>query len=280
MREALYYEVLDNKVHCMLCPHHCRISNDEIGKCGVRKNIHHKLYSMNYGKLSAIHVDPIEKKPIHQFMQNTNTLSIGSYGCNLSCSFCQNHSISKEAPKTIDKKPEEIVNLALEYNLPSISYTYNEPTIYYEYMIDTAQLAQEKGLKNIVVTNGFIETEPLKHLLKFTDAMNIDLKTNEKKTYKEFCDGDVTPVKNAIRIAAAVCHVEVTTLMVTGMNDDLSQLQELFQWLSSVDQSIPLHLSRYFPRYQYNQPATDIEFMKAAKKEADKYLSYVYLGNV
>lgn len=280
MREALYYEVMGNIIHCKLCPHHCKIKASQLGKCGVRKNINDKLYSLNYGKLSAINVDPIEKKPLYRFMEKTYTLSIGSYGCNFNCSFCQNYSISKEIPITVEKTPQEVVELALEYNLPSISYTYNEPSIYYEFMLDTVKNAKDRGIKNIMVTNGYIEEEPLKNLLPYLDGMNIDLKAYSEEVYRKFCNGGITPVKKSIELANEFCHVEVTTLIVPGMNDQLSQLSELFQWLASVDNKIPLHLSRYYPRYRYDKPATDIDFMKTAQLEAKRYLRYVYLGNI
>lgn len=189
--------------------------------------------------------------------------SFGSYGCNLSCSFYQNYSISKEISSTVEKTPQE-----------------NEPSIFYEFVLDTAKAAKDKELNNIVVTNGYIEEEPLKNLLSYIDEMNIDLKDNKEDTYRRFCDGGIAPVKRSIELASKSCHIEVTTLIVPGMNDQLPQLRELFQWLASVDHKIPLHFSRYFPRYQYHQPATDIDLIKTAKQEAEKHLSYVFLGNV
>lgn len=280
MREAKYYESSNNLVICRLCPHGCKIPISKVGKCGVRKNIDNKLFSLNYGKLSAINIDPIEKKPIYHFLEKTSTLSLGSYGCNLTCYYCQNYHISKEVPSTIERTPGEIVELALEYKLPSISYTYNEPTVFYEYVLEVAQLAKAKDLKNILVTNGYIEEEALKELLQYIDAINIDLKAFRNDVYKSFCGGELEPVKKSIQLASQYCHVEVTSLIVPEMNDDLHQLSELFQWLASLDRKIPLHLSRYYPRYKYHKPPTDIGFMEEVKHEAKKYLLNVHLGNV
>ncbi len=280
MKRARYYELVENKIHCKLCPHKCKISPTKVGKCGVRKNIKNELYSLNYGKLSAINIDPIEKKPLYKFMEGSQTLSIGSFGCNFACAFCQNYSISKEIPSTMKKSPEEIVKITLNHKIPSISYTYNEPTIFYEFMLDTAKIAKHRGLKNIVVTNGYIEKEPLEYLLQYVDGMNIDLKAYRDEAYRNVCDGSLEPVKKSIELANKFCHLEVTTLIVPGMNDDLEELTELFQWLASVDKTIPIHLSRYFPRYQWKEPATSPSLMMEAKKIAETYLTNVYLGNI
>ena len=281
MQEAMFYIEIDKEtLQCHLCPHLCQLKSRQVGRCSVRKNIDNKLYSLNYGKISAIQVDPIEKKPLYSFMPNTSTLSIGSFGCNLACSFCQNHHIAKELPPTRDMQPKDIIELALQFKTPSISYTYNEPIIFYEFMLDTAKLARENNIKNIAVTNGYITEKPLSNILPYIDAMNIDLKSFKKDTYNKFCKGQLEPVKRTIEAANLSCHVEVTTLVVTDMNDDREELLELFKWLANVDKGIPLHLSRYFPRFQYDKPATSVELLEDIKAEAEKYLKYVYLGNV
>ncbi|QUI25257.1 AmmeMemoRadiSam system radical SAM enzyme [Vallitalea pronyensis] len=281
MKEALCYaKEKDMKVHCFLCPHHCRIKEGNKGLCDVRENIRGTLYTLNYGELSAIDIDPIEKKPLYGFMTGTKTLSIGSYGCNFRCSFCQNYSIAKELPSTVYKSPDDMVSLAIESKVPSISFTYNEPTIFYEYMLDTAKLAKAKGLKTIMVTNGFITQEALEQLLPYLDAMNIDLKTFDNNTYRKFCNGELEPVKATIKIAYKHVHVEVTTLVVTDMNDNQEELTALCKWLGGVDHNIILHLSRYFPRYKYHAPETDTGFLWDIGEEARKYLKHVYIGNV
>ncbi len=281
MKEALFYSKADNlDVKCHLCPHQCLIKQGHKGLCGVRENREGILYTLNYGKLSAIHIDPIEKKPLHHFMSGTNTLSVGSYGCNLNCQYCQNYSISKKCPYTLYKSPEEVVTMAIDNHLPSISFTYNEPTIFYEAVLDTAKLAKKAGLKTIMVTNGFITNEAFEYLLPYIDAVNIDLKTFNQQTYKKFCYGDLEPVKETIRIAYKHAHVEVTTLIVTDMNDNEEELTRLFHWLSTIDKKLVLHLSKYYPNYNYHAPQTDTQFIYRMAEKAKQYLDYVYVGNV
>lgn len=281
MKEAMYYKNVVDHIECRLCAHHCRIKEEKTGICRVRKNIGGKLYSLNYGKLTAIHDDPVEKKPLYHFMPATRTLSLGSYGCNFSCRFCQNYEIAQEEPSfLIDRTPEDIVDMAIREGFPSIAYTYNEPTVFYEFMLDTAKLAHSKGLKNIMVTNGFIEKEPLEELLEYMDAFNIDLKTFNDETYRKICGGRLQPVLETIKLANGKSHVEVTTLIVTGMNDTEEELTQIFEWLSGIDKDIPLHLSRYFPAYKYHEPPTDIDFLKRMNEKAKKYLNHVHLGNI
>ncbi|MGV8146218.1 MAG: AmmeMemoRadiSam system radical SAM enzyme [Alkaliphilus sp.] len=280
MKEAYFYKKCGNATICILCPHKCLLNNNEAGICGVRKNIDGKLYALNYGKLSSINLDPIGKKPLNNFMQNTKTLSIGSFGCNLSCQFCQNYGVAKGIPLTVYRTPQAVVDLAVEYDIPSISFTYNEPIVSYEYVLDTAILAKEEGIKCILVTNGYVEASPLVHLIKYIDAMNIDLKTFSNDEYRKICNGELEPVKRTIQIANKVSHIEVTTLLVTGMNDKEDKLLELFLWLAAVDKDIPLHVTRYFPCYKYDKPATRIAFARKVKRMAEEVLSHVYLGNV
>ncbi|OEF95853.1 AmmeMemoRadiSam system radical SAM enzyme [Desulfuribacillus alkaliarsenatis] len=285
MKEALFYERESTYVICKLCPHHCHLKDTKIGKCGMRQNNQGILYSLNYGKIAALQIDPIEKKPLYQFLPGTKTLSFGSFGCNFTCVFCQNHHIAQEkdiksiAP-TSHMIPEQIVGLALEYDTPSISYTYNEPTIFYEFMLDTAKLAKEKQLSNVIVSNGYIEEEPLKELLPYIDAVNIDLKSFTNDCYTDYMGGMLEPVKRTIEIAAKRIHVEVTTLVVTKINDNIEEIEELAAWLASIRSDIPLHLSRYFPNYKYDEQATELQLMYKAEQVAKKHLQHVYLGNM
>lgn len=279
MKEALFYKRENNLIHCYLCPHNCKLKEGELGRCRVRKAEEEKLYSINYGKLSAINVDPIEKKPLYRFMGGTYTLSVGSYGCNMKCSFCQNHHISMEIPETVEVKPSQLVETAIKQQLPSISYTYNEPIIYYEYVLETARLAKDRGIKNIMVTNGFIEMEALEQLIPFIDAFNIDLKAFKKESYLAL-GGRLDKVKDSIKAVTKDKHLEVTTLVVTGLNDNLDEMESMVKWLASVNDKIPLHISRCFPRYRYNEGATKLEILHNLKNIAEKYLEYVYLGNV
>lgn len=287
MKEAKYYEQNDDYVICRLCPHHCHLKDQQIGKCQARENQGQCLYSLNYGKVTAIQIDPIEKKPLYHFMPGTRTLSLGSFGCNLSCVFCQNHHIAHakklarfEADRVETMSPEQVVTIAKEYQTPSISYTYNEPTIFYEFVYDTAKIAKEALLRNVVVTNGYIELQPLQDLLPYIDAMNIDLKSFQNDCYGSFMGGRLEPVKKAITLASQQCHVEVTTLVVTNMNDRLEEIESIAEWLATIDPEIPLHITRYFPQFNYNEPPTDLGLMYQAEKVARKYLNNVYLGNM
>lgn len=281
MKEARYVKILEGKdLRCQLCPHECLIGPGEVGRCKVRRNIDGVLYSENYGKISAIHVDPVEKKPLRHFMEGSKTLSLGSFGCNFHCPWCQNYNISLEKPQVETYSPEAIVDLALELGVPSISYTYNEPTVFLEFVLDTARLAKSKGLKNIYVSNGYIASEPLEDLLECIDACNLDVKTFDPFYYKKYCGGELEWVKRTVEKAASKIHVELTALLVTGVNDKEEDLERMFRWIASVDPAIPLHLSRYFPTYHYHEEATSPQWMVAVKELADQYLKRVYLGNV
>ncbi len=281
MKECMFYKTLDEgKLECNLCPHNCVIGEGKAGVCRVRKNAGGKLISLNYGKISALNLDPIEKKPLRRFMQLTYTLSIGSFGCNMKCPWCQNYNISMGTPQTVDMTPQEIVDIALTKKYPSISYTYNEPTVYYEFVYETAKLAKSKDIKNIMVTNGYINEAPLDLLLPYIDAFNIDLKTYNSQQYKRYCGGGLNEVKDTIKKAAASSHVEITSLMVTDINDNLDDLEAMFKWVASVDSQIPVHLSRYFPMYKYHEPGTKASLLHEAERIAKKYLDFVYLGNI
>lgn len=285
MQQAMFYEKIENsKVHCYLCPHHCVIKPGGLGACRARSNSGGELYSLNYGKVTSIALDPIEKKPLNRFHPGSSILSAGSFGCNLKCSFCQNWTIAQADADTVDISPSELVEKAGKFKASGnigIAYTYNEPSIWYEYVYDTSVLAKQHGLFNVLVTNGFIETEPLRKLLPFTDAMNIDVKAFTQDFYKDICKGTLDNVKRTVEIAAGSCHVEVTTLVIPGLNDAVDEIREIAQWLSSISPEIPLHLSRFFPRYKMkDRPPTPAETLKAAKEAASWYLEYVYLGNI
>jgi pyruvate formate lyase activating enzyme len=274
----------DSKVQCFLCPHNCLINIGGVGVCKVRKNIDGKLYSLNYGEIASIALDPIEKKPLNMFMQGSMILSVGTFGCNLKCSFCQNWSISQERPYTRKLSPEELVERAVEgmdYGNVGIAYTYNEPTIWYEYVLETSKLAKSKGLVNVLVTNGFISREAFLELVPYIDAMNIDVKSFSEDFYNKICKGSLANVKEIIELAAERCHVELTTLVIPGLNDSIIEIAELSKWISSVSTKIPLHLSRFFPNYDMNNKLpTPKDTMMRAKLKASEYLSHVYLGNM
>jgi pyruvate formate lyase activating enzyme len=277
---AQFYQQEDKGiVKCELCPHNCKISENKTGICKVRKNVDGQLYSLNYGQVSSLGIDPVEKKPLYHFYPRAGVLSIGSWGCNMSCTFCQNWQISQQKPNLKEFKPEEIVQTALKKDIDLIAYTYSEPTVFYEYMLETAKIASKKGLKNILVSNGFINQKPLEKLLPFLDAANIDLKAFNNGFYQKECGGRLDPVKRTIENLACEIHLELTNLIVTDLNDDLTELDELFKWLAQINSQIPFHLSRYHPAYKLDKPSTDLEIMKKAYHKAKKYLNHVYLGN-
>lgn len=288
LKEAMYYQKQqDGRTKCVLCPHNCVISQGAAGICGVRKNIDGVLYSLIYEKVSSIAFDPIEKKPLYKFHPGTYILSAGSVGCNFRCPFCQNYSIARAEPdktetSTITSGQLVLKALSLmDQGNIGIAYTYNEPTIWYEYVYDTARLAKEKGLMNVLVTNGFINPEPLKNLLPYIDAMNIDLKGYTEGFYRDVVKGQLESVKDTIRLAAGKCHVEVTTLVIPGLNDSAQEMEEMAKWLASVSPDIPLHLSRFFPRYMMqDRPMTPMQTLSELESIASKYLNNVYMGNV
>lgn len=286
-KEAMFYHRLEDKrVHCFLCPHNCKIPNDGRGVCGVRKNMDGTLYTLNYGEISSIAVDPVEKKPLYRFHPGSYILSIGSIGCNLKCPFCQNHTIAQVKPEEVNTQyagseivVEKAVSLKRQGNI-GIAYTYNEPSIWYEYVYETAKLAKERGLLNVLVTNGYISREPLEQLLPYIDAMNIDLKAFNEEFYREFLKGGLEEVKSAIQLASAYCHVEITTLVIPGRNDSEEEMEQMTAWLSEISPEIPLHLSRYFPRYEMTEEPTPEDTLIKLKYIAERHLKYVYLGNI
>jgi pyruvate formate lyase activating enzyme len=281
--EAMFYEKVKDKVHCFLCPHNCVIENGHFGKCKVRTHEDGRLFTINYGEITSAALDPIEKKPLYYFKPHSNIFSVGSFGCNFKCSFCQNYSISQYKGKSQYVSSESLVEtiLTMKDNI-GVAFTYNDPSIWYEYVYGCAKLLKETNPSTVVVlvTNGYINKEPLKKLLPFVDAMNIDLKSFNNEYYKNLCGGSLEPVLEAIKIAVKACHVEITTLLVSGENDTLEEVEEIAKFLSSIDKDIPLHLSRYFPRYRFENPPTDIEFMMEAEIVAKRYLNKVKLGNI
>lgn len=279
--EAMYYEKRDDKiVKCKLCPHGCVIRDGDMGVCRVRENSGGTLISLNYGKIASFAYDPIEKKPLYHFYPGSKILSIGTYGCNLKCDFCQNWEISQKKSMTMELEDEDILLMAKSRGSIGIAYTYNEPSISYEYVLHLCKLVKSRGLKNVLVTNGFINEEPLKELLPYVDAMNIDLKSIEDGFYRRICKGKLEPVMNTIKMAAKQVHVEITNLIIDGLNSSEDQIDRLAKWISKIDDNIPLHLTKYFPAYRMNLPPTSYDTLMRAKKTAEKHLKYVYVGNV
>ncbi|HOV70115.1 MAG TPA: AmmeMemoRadiSam system radical SAM enzyme [Clostridia bacterium] len=282
-KQAMFYEKAADKVRCKLCPHNCLIENGNSGKCGVRVNDGGELYTINYGEVTALALDPIEKKPLYYFRSGTYILSVSTFGCNLHCGFCQNYHLFQQAAEREYISPDGLVEMILETpESVGIAFTYNEPTIWFEYVYDSAMLLKEKDPSKavVLVTNGYISKEPLEMLLPYVDAMNIDLKSINNAFYKDICGGSINPVKRTIEAAARACHVEITTLLVTGENDTVEEVESIAEYISSIDKDIPLHISRYFPRFNFKNPPTDIQLMKKAAEAAGKHLNRVHLGNV
>lgn len=281
-RSAKYWVKLDGKVECRLCPHNCKLSENAVGICRARKNVGGELHTLNYGLVSSVALDPIEKKPFYHFHPGTYILSVGTFGCNFKCSFCQNWEIAHDEPDLYAVTSEQLVEKAKELdNCIGLAFTYNEPSIWYEFVYDTCMISKEAGLNNVLVSNGFISEQPLRDLLPFVDAMNIDVKAFTGEYYKKICKGNLDDVKKTVEIAAKECHVEVTTLVLPGLNDAVEEIGELSRWLASIDKNIPLHLSRFFPNYKMTDlPPTPKETLMRAKGEAEKYLRWVHFGNV
>ncbi len=284
MKECiLYKKEKQGNVRCLACSHKCLISENKAGICNVRKNINGKLYLLVYGKIAAMHIDPIEKKPLYHFLPNTKTFSIGTIGCNFKCDFCQNFDISQETNIIIgqDYSPEQIVDEAIKTGCKSIAYTYNEPIIFSEFIHDTAKLAKNKGLKNIMVTNGYWSNESFEYLKDLVDAVNIDLK-GDNKYYQRFCKAKLQPVLETIKLCHKhKIHIEITTLLVPNENDDEKQIEFIAKFIASVDKNIPWHISRFFPMYKMlGKEITPKASLEKANKIGKKYLKYVHLGNV
>ncbi|GIM29573.1 AmmeMemoRadiSam system radical SAM enzyme [Clostridium polyendosporum] len=283
-KEALFYKKKENgTLGCKLCPHTCVIQPGGMGLCGVRQNKEGMLYTLNYGEVTSIALDPIEKKPLYHFYPGKNILSIGSFGCNFKCSFCQNYSISQYKPKSEYLEIEKLVSIINETeNNIGVAFTYNEPSIWYEYIFEASKTIKERNKKTkvVIITNGYISEEPLLELLPFVDAMNIDLKGWNESYYSKVCNGKRDFVLNTINKASEYCHVEITTLLVEGENTSLQEIEEISKFLSSININIPLHLSRYYPNYKMTNEPTSIDFILNAEKLAKKHLNYVYVGNV
>ena len=289
MKKAYLYNELENqKVRCQLCNHRCVIANGQRGICGVRENRSGTLFSLVYGKVIAAHCDPIEKKPLFHFLPGTRSYSIATVGCNFRCLFCQNADIS-QMPADHDRimgndmTPDQIVKEALDFRSATISYTYTEPTIYFELAVDTARLAVSKGLKNVFVSNGYMTEECLKDIFPDLHAANVDLKAFSKSFYKEQCGAKLEPVLKTLELMKEMgVWLEVTTLLIPGLNDSDEELKEISQFLANLDPNIPWHISRFHPTYRLSSihSTSPDTIRKARDLGYEAGLKYVYSGNL
>ena len=273
------------KQTCTICPRKCVLEEGQTGFCRARENRDGKVVCGNYARVTALSLDPIEKKPLKRFFPGTRILSVGSYGCNLACPFCQNSDISMANEKSVDWRiisPEELVAQAEQLKSAGnigIAFTYNEPLVGYEYVLDTARLAKQRELKTVLVTNGSILPEPWLELLPFIDAANIDLKAFTEEGYRSL-GGDLETVKTAIALAAERIHVEVTSLIVPGLNDDENEMRAEAKWLKALNGGVALHISRYFPMYHQRDGApTPLGTIDKLVETARQYVPNVYRGN-
>ena len=287
-----WFKINDDSVKCTLCPHNCIIKNGQKGACGVRENISGELLSLNYFVASSGGLDPIEKKPLYHFYPGSSILSIGSFGCNLSCKFCQNYTISKEfspsklASSNFTKK--EIINSLVknaEQNdllaFSGVAYTYNEPTVSAETILELGPAVRELGLKNVFVTNGFINPGPLEKFLEFGDAFNIDLKAITDDFYHKQCGAKLSPVLETIKTVSKSAHLELTTLVIPGLNDSTEDFIKLRDWIADeIGKNTPVHLSRYYPMYKLSIPSTPVDTLYKARDILKEKINYVYIGNI
>ena len=278
---------------CEVCFRHCTIREGMTGACGARACEGGRIKSLNYGRVTALALDPIEKKPLSRFCEGSKILSYGSFGCNLFCPFCQNYDISRSEGEEFEDEitPEELAQIAFKYRERGnigVAFTYNEPLMSYEFVRDTAKLVKSMGMKNVLVTNGSVELPILEEVLPYIDAMNIDIKSMSEETYRDVLKGDLNTTKAFIERSVKGCHVELTMLIVPGMNDSEDEMRELTSWIAGLKDNdgnviggdVPLHISRFFPRYKMSdKEPTDVKKIYALADIARERLKYVYTGN-
>ncbi len=282
LKEAMYYEQIgDQKIKCYLCPFECRVKEGSVARCMGRKNIGGQFYAKNYGETTSLAMDPIEKKPLFHFYPTSRILSIAANSCNMGCTFCQNWSISQVEATTHEITPEKVVSYAIKNHSIGVAYTYSEPLMWYEFVLDTSRAIREAGLKNVLVSNGTINEKPLRALLPYVDAINIDLKGMNSRFYKKVCKSLLKPVLDTIRLIKEMdtTFLEITNLIIPGLNDSDEDLDHLIDWIADLDPTIPLHFSAYHPDYKLNIAKTPMDTLKRAYQKAKEKLDYVYVGN-
>ncbi|MGB9720173.1 MAG: AmmeMemoRadiSam system radical SAM enzyme [bacterium] len=285
---ALYYKKLDgNKVKCNLCPRACVVPDGNKGFCRARKNIKGDYYTLVHSNPCALHIDPIEKKPLFHFLPGTTALSLATAGCNFACKNCQNWEISQASPEQTDNlemSPAKVVELALQYRTPTIAYTYTEPSIFYEYMLDIAKLAHKNGILNMYHSNGYLNQEPLEELIPYLDGANVDLKGFSEDFYKDITGGTLQPVLDTLKtLKKNGVWLEITNLIIPYKNDDEKMIKKMCEWIrDELGRDVPVHFSRFYPQYKLlNLPPTPLEKLQKAAQIAKKTgLLYIYVGNV
>ncbi|MBI9068734.1 MAG: AmmeMemoRadiSam system radical SAM enzyme [Salinivirgaceae bacterium] len=282
----MFYQKVKRNVQCNICPHECILHEGKVGVCGVRRNLGGKIRCLNYGLVSSVGFDPIEKKPLYHFYPGKEIFSIGSMGCNLSCNFCQNWEISQNCQvENLGGNKYEIKELIAKAksnpNNIGIAFTYNEPTVGFEFVKDVASKAQKEGLKTVMVSNGYINQKPLESLIEVIDAFNIDLKAFTESFYVEMSGGQLAPVLESLKIINKhKRHLEITFLVIPNKNDSVEIFKEMVSWIcNELGENTVLHLSRYFPRYKQNQPFTSNEKLIELFNVAKERLNFVYIGN-
>ncbi|MEW5919683.1 MAG: AmmeMemoRadiSam system radical SAM enzyme [Bacillota bacterium] len=288
MHEALYYRVEDPLVCCELCPRECRLAEGQAGACGVRRAAEGRLFTLNYNRCASLAVDPIEKKPLYHFYPGWRILSAGTFGCNLHCSFCQNWSLARGESRGTEHLDAGGLLQILQGRPPrerlGVAYTYNEPSVWYEFVLEASRLLHGHGYKNVLVSNGLINPKPLAELLPFIHAMNIDVKAFSDDFYRQYCRATggkgLAAVLRTVEKATRHCHVELTYLVITTLNDSTAEIEQFVSWVAALDREIPVHFSRYYPQYRLELPPTPVETLQRVWETAREKLAYVYLGNV
>ena len=287
VNKARLYTNENGIVQCGVCNHFCKIKEGGEGFCGTRRMQDGELYIDNYGLCVAAAMDPIEKKPLYHFYPGSDILSLGSWGCNFQCVFCQNWTLARgcaatHARETQYLEPTHILKLLQQKNSSSVgvAYTYNEPTIWFEYVYDTAKLISQHGYKNVLVTNGFISPQALQELSPYIDALNIDVKSFQDDFYRRYCKGSLKAVQDTVEYCARHFHLEITCLIIPTLNESRAEIEQLTDWLARLNPDIPLHFSRYFPQYKLSLPQTPMETLTRVRRQAQRKLRYVYIGNV
>lgn len=286
-KESVFYEITPRGVMCMICPNECTLKEDEVSDCRNRINKNNKLYTIAYGNPCAVHVDPIEKKPLYHFLPASKAFSIATAGCNLACLNCQNWTISQSSPtetKNYDLMPAAVVENCIKTDCESIAYTYSEPITFFEYTYDSAKIAAARGIKNILVTAGYINEDPLRYFLKYIDAANVDLKSFSNSLYLKLNAGKLQPILNTLKIMKEEgIWLEITNLIVPGWTDDFNMIREMCEWLYENGFSdSPLHFSRFHPMHKLTQlPSTPVSTLVKAREIAiEAGIKFVYIGNV